>query len=93
MAFLGLVPSEHSSGNTIRGGSITKTGNSYLRRFLVESSWKFVSREKNSGALRKKREGWNPPKDSIEVLLDRKVIRLSLSTNKDEGILEICVQD
>ena len=93
MAFLGWVPSEHSSGNTIRGGSITKTGNSYLRRFLVESSWKFVSREKNSEALRKKREGWNPPKDSIEVLLDRKVIRLSLSTNKDEGILEICVQD
>jgi len=57
MAFLGLVPSEHSSGNTIRRGSITKTGNSYLRRLLVESSWKFVSREKNSGALCKQREG------------------------------------
>ncbi|UCF97330.1 MAG: IS110 family transposase [Spirochaetaceae bacterium] len=57
MGFMGLVPSEHSSGNTIRRGSITKTGNSSLRRLLVESSWKFVSREKNSAALHKKREG------------------------------------
>jgi transposase len=57
MAFLVLVPDEHSSGNTIRCGSTTKTGNSYFRRLLVESSWMFVSREKNSGALRKKREG------------------------------------
>jgi transposase len=86
LAFLGLVPSEHSSGNTIRCGSITKTGNSYLRRLLVESSWKFVSREKNSGALRKKPEGQNPPMNSIEALLDRKVIRLSLSNNKNAGL-------
>lgn len=39
MAFLGLVPSEHSSGNTIRRGGITKTGNSHARRLCVESAW------------------------------------------------------
>ena len=32
MAFLGLVPSEHSSGNKRRQGGITKAGNSHLRR-------------------------------------------------------------
>src|SRR5262249_8099155 len=32
MAYLGLVPSEHSSGNSIRRGSITKTGNAHARR-------------------------------------------------------------
>jgi transposase len=39
MAYLGLVPSEHSSGSSIRRGGITKTGNSEVRRMLVEASW------------------------------------------------------
>jgi transposase len=39
MAFVGLVPSEHSSGEKRRQGSITKVGNSHLRRLLVESAW------------------------------------------------------
>src|SRR5712692_7918052 len=39
MAFVGLVPSEHSSGEKRRQGSITKVGNSHVRRLLVESAW------------------------------------------------------
>lgn len=39
MAYLGLVPSEHSSGERQRQGGITKTGNSHARRVLVESAW------------------------------------------------------
>lgn len=39
MAYLGLVPSEQSSGNTMRRGGITKTGNGHARRILVESAW------------------------------------------------------
>lgn len=39
MAFLGLVPSEHSSGQRRRQGAITKTGNGHVRRVLVESAW------------------------------------------------------
>jgi transposase len=39
MAFVGLVPSERSSGETRRQGSITKVGNSHVRRLLVESAW------------------------------------------------------
>jgi transposase len=37
--FLGLVPSEHSSGTTRVQGSITKTGNAHVRRLLVEAAW------------------------------------------------------
>ncbi len=39
MAYLGLVPSEHSSGASIRRGGLTKAGNSAARRLLIEASW------------------------------------------------------
>ncbi len=42
MAYLGLVPSQHSSGNTIRTGSITKTGNTHARKVLVSAAWKYI---------------------------------------------------
>lgn len=41
MGYLGLVPSEHSSGNTVRRGSITKTGNAHARRLLTEAAWNY----------------------------------------------------
>lgn len=41
MAYLGLVPSEHSSGASVRRGHITKTGNSHVRRVLVEAAWSY----------------------------------------------------
>jgi len=41
MAFLGLVPSEHSSGSSRRLGAITKCGNGHARRVLVEAAWNY----------------------------------------------------
>src|SRR5436309_3055898 len=41
MAYLGLVPSEHSSGERVSRGSITKTGNSHARRLLTEAAWNY----------------------------------------------------
>jgi transposase len=38
-AYLGLVPSEHSSGQSRVQGAITKTGNTHVRRLLVEAAW------------------------------------------------------
>lgn len=38
-AYLGLVPSEYSSGQSRRQGAITKAGNSHVRRLLVEAAW------------------------------------------------------
>ena len=50
MAYLGLVPSEHSSGGTRRQGGITKAGNGSARRMLIEAAWSYrfparISRE------------------------------------------------
>ena len=50
MAYLGLVPSEHSSGATRRQGGITKAGNGTARRMLIEAAWSYrfparISRE------------------------------------------------
>ena len=39
MGYSGLVAREHSSGNRIQRGGITKTGNGHLRRVLVEAAW------------------------------------------------------
>lgn len=41
MAYLGLVPSEYSSGGKRRQGSLTRTGNGHVRRVLVESAWNY----------------------------------------------------
>jgi transposase len=41
MAFLGLVPSERSTGDSVRRGGITKTGNARARRVLIESAWTY----------------------------------------------------
>lgn len=41
-SWLGLVPSEHSSGDHVSRGGITKAGNSHLRKLLVEASWHYT---------------------------------------------------
>ena len=41
MAYLGLVPLEHSSGDKIKRGGITKTGNSHARKVLIEAAWAY----------------------------------------------------
>ena len=45
MAYVGLVPSEHSSGGTRRQGAITKAGNSRARHVLVQAAWRGRSTE------------------------------------------------
>ncbi len=51
-AFVGLVPSEHSSGASRSQGSITKTGNTHVRRLLVEAAWHHRKPYRPSAALR-----------------------------------------
>jgi transposase len=57
MAFLGLVPSENSTGDKHRRGPITKAGNTHARRVLIEASWHYRHRPGVSKQLRKRREG------------------------------------
>jgi len=44
MSYLGLTPSEYSSGGTEKKGSITKCGNSRVRRALIESGWHYIKK-------------------------------------------------
>jgi len=57
MAYLGLVPSEHSSGDTVSRGSITKTGNTHARRVLVEAAQTYSYPARVSRHLLKRQEG------------------------------------
>lgn len=57
MAYLGLVPSEHSSGAVVRRGHITKTGNGHARRVLVEAAWAYRLRARVTQPLLKRQEG------------------------------------
>jgi transposase len=54
MGFLGLVPSEHSTGDRRRQGGITKTGNSHARRMLVESAWSYRFPARQTAHLKRK---------------------------------------
>jgi len=64
MAYLGLVPSEHSSGMTARKGSITKTGNAHARRMLVEAAWNYRFPARVGRDLHQRQEGQS---DAIRV--------------------------
>ena len=54
MSFLGLVPSEHSSGSRRRQGAITRTGNGHVRRVLVEAAWSYRFPARRTAHLRRK---------------------------------------
>lgn len=59
MAFVGMVPSEHSTGgpDKKRRGSVTKAGNSRLRRLFVEAAWNYTKSNKAGYRVRTRREG------------------------------------
>ena len=52
-AWVGLTPSEHSSGESVRKGGITKAGNKHLRRTLVEAAWRYLLCSPHSKGLAK----------------------------------------
>jgi transposase len=79
MAYLGLVPSEHSSGDRRREGSITKTGNKRVRRLLIESSWHYRHRSSVGRELAKRRKG--QPQWAIDIA-DHAMDRLHMRYRK-----------
>ena len=56
MAYLGLVPSEYSSGKSKRRGGITKTGNGHVRRVLTESAWCYRFQARKTAHLQRRAE-------------------------------------
>lgn len=71
MAWLGVTPSEHSSGDKRRQGSITKTGNSYARKLLVEAAWSYRHPARVSVDIQRRHEGI--PKAIIDRAWDAQV--------------------
>ena len=56
MSFVGLVPSEHSSGGSRRQGPITRTGNGHVRRILIEAAWHYRRQPRMSKAIRERND-------------------------------------
>jgi transposase len=56
-SYVGLVPSEHSSGDQRRLGAITKTGSRHARRLLVEAAWHYRHRPQLGRALQQRQQG------------------------------------
>ena len=54
MKYLGVVPSEHSSGPKKSRGGITKTGNGHVRRVLMEAAWTYRHPARKSAALQRR---------------------------------------
>ena len=57
MAYIGLVPSEHSSGKSQRKGRITRTGNGHARSVIVECAWSYRFPPRMSPEISKRQEG------------------------------------
>ncbi len=64
-AYLGLVPSEHSSGQSRSQGGITKTGNRHVRRLLIEAAWHHRTTYRGPGATLQRR--WDQAPASARV--------------------------
>jgi transposase len=57
MDYLGLVPSEHTTGDTRRDGPVTGAGNARLRRLLIEAAWHYTHRPSYCKALIQRQQG------------------------------------
>ncbi|TCG03039.1 IS110 family transposase [Paraburkholderia steynii] len=71
MAWLGVTPSEHSSGDRRRQGSITKNGNSYARKLLIEAAWSYRHPARVSPDIQRRHEGI--PKPIVDRAWDAQV--------------------
>ena len=74
MGYLGLVPSEHSTGSKRRLGAITKTGNGHVRRVLIEAAWNYRYPARLSRALQLRQERQPAP---IRAIAWRAQLRLN----------------
>ncbi|CAN7716731.1 IS110 family transposase [Paraburkholderia hospita] len=71
MAWLGVTPCEHSSGGKRRLGSITKNGNSYARKLLIEAAWSYQHPARVSPEIQRRHEGI--PKPIVDRAWDAQV--------------------
>lgn len=91
MSYLGLVPSEHSSGQRRSQGRITRAGNGHARRIAVEASWNYRFSPRASKAIQKRREQVSAEVRSIaekaELRLSRRFQRLTQRGKKSQNVV------
>jgi len=71
MAWLGVTPCEYSSGDKRRQGSITRNGNSYARKLLIEAAWSYQHPARVSPQIQSRHEGI--PKPIVDRAWDAQV--------------------
>jgi transposase len=76
MSYLGLVPSEHTTGDTRRQGAITKTGSRHARRLLVEAAWHYRKAPAKGQALRRRQDGQPAPIIELSWKAQRRLYRV-----------------
>jgi transposase len=95
MSFLGLVPSEHSSGQTRRQGQITKSGSGHGRRLLVEAAWHYRRAPAKGQVLKRRQAGQSPHVLAIswqaQQRLHRTWRRLDTERGKRRTIVAVAV--
>jgi transposase len=95
MGSTGIVPSERSTGERRRRGSITKTGNVYLRRILIEAAWSYQRRAQGGAGIQKRRR--NQPEALLAIArkadhrLHGKFFKLQFRYNKIPGVAAVAV--
>lgn len=94
-AYLGLVPSENSSGEKRRQGSITKAGSTLARRLLVEASYHYRRPPRIGGALLRRQDGADAWVVELSWRCHKRLhgrwLRLRAQRNKHNGIVAIAV--
>jgi transposase len=96
MDYSGLVASEHSSGNRLKRGAITKTGNAPLRRVVVEAAWSYQRRPWIGGYLLRRQRNLNLS-DEVKAIawkaqyrLHKRYIRLTAGgKNKNQTVTAV----
>ncbi|MFC5631569.1 transposase, partial [Streptococcus caledonicus] len=96
-SYLGLTPSENSSGEKDRKGGITKAGNSHVRRLLIEATQSIAKgRVGHKSKNLKKRQNGNSPEviaytDRANERLRRRYYKLVLSNNKKQNVAKTAI--
>jgi len=95
MSYLGLVPSESSSGEKRRQGSITKSGSRHARRLLVEAAWHYRRAPRKGRELRRRQAGQPQAVCAIswkaQQRLHRSWVRLDAERGKRRTLCAVAV--
>lgn len=97
MAFVGLVPTEHSSGEQRRRGGIAKVGNAHVRRLLVEAAWHARMRPKVGYELERRQRGQSETTVErayrCQVRLHRQFSRMAARGKPRQKIVVACARE